>query len=315
MLIKNMKKLIIIPLFLLFVLNINAQDKHPIIGIWQLTTVEVNGEIKEGFKAVWIFEEEGTLKVARSITDEAIPVGEWKCDKKLKTLTMESTIDKDFNGEAKVLKLNKNKLSYKKDDAILNFVITEMTKPDTTFIPELDFTYKDFLDEDGGDKYLEDGTKLPWTIDQVYIEMKKVKETVYHIDHFVTNKGKTDSWTNSYKTEFLSDKELNIREYSYFQKDYIEDDNVFPLDEESQGQMTFFPQDEPEYFRVVGEEDFKTDLGIFKCTIVEGIRDSDKKLKYWMINEKPGVFAKVIISKTEESPFDYMNVYELKEIK
>ena len=310
-----MKKLISVVLFLLLIININAQDNHPIIGTWQLSTVEVDGETKDGFQAVWIFENEGVFKAARSVSGEVIPVGTWKCDKERKVLIMKSKIDKDFNGEAKVLKLEKNILSYKKDDAILSFTKTEMAKPDTTPIPELNFSYKDFLDEDGGDKYLEDGTKLPWTIDQVYVEMKDIKEIVYHIDHFETNKGKTDSWTNSYKTEFLSDNELSIREYSYFQKDYIEDYDVFPLNDETDGQMIFFPQDEPEYFRVVGEEDFKTDLGVFKCTIVEGIGDSDKKLKYWMINEKPGIYAKIIFSKTEGNPFDYTNVYELKEIK
>ena len=310
-----MKKIILITLFLLFVMNTNAQDNHPIIGTWQLTTVEVNGETKDGFQGVWIFENKGVFKAARSVSGEVIPVGSWKFDKERKVLIMKSEIDKDFNGEAKVLKLEKNTLSYNKDDAILSFTKTEMAKPDTTPIPKLIFTYKDFLDEDGGDKYLEDGTKLPWTIDQVYVEMKDIKEIVYHIDHFVTNKGKTDSWTNSYKTEFLSDNELSIREYSYFQKDFIEEDDVFPLDDETQGQMTFFPQDEPEYFRVIGEEDINTDLGVFKCTIVEGIGDSDKKLKYWMVNEKPGVFAKFIISKTEGNPFDYTNVYKLKEIK
>ncbi len=34
-----------------------------------------------------------------------------------------------------------------------------------------------------------------------------------------------------------------------------------------------------------------------------------------MINDKPGVFAKIIKSKDEDNPFDYTNVYTLKEIK
>ena len=139
---------------------------------------------------------------------------------------------------------------------------------------------------------------------------------VYHIDHFVPKKGKTDSWTNSYKVKYHSDKELGIREYSYFQKDYVDmDDRIFPLIEDTTGKMVFFPQEEPEYFRVVGTEDIKTDLGTFKCTVVEGLGNFDLKLKYWMINDKPGVFAKIIKSKEEGNPFDYTNVYTLKEIK
>jgi len=311
-----MKKVNLFILFLLFVINSNAQDNHPIIGAWQLTSVDVDGKTETGMQAVWIFEKGGELKAARSLSGGAVPVGKWECDKDRKTLIMESTVDKDFNGEAKVLKLDAGKLSYKKDEAVLNFVKAEMKKPDTTPSPELGYSYIDFLDSDGGDKYLEDGAKLPWTLDQIYFGLKDVKEMVYNIDHFVPNRGKTDSWTNSYKTEYLSPTELSIREYSYFQNDYVDmDEKVFPLDDETRNQKVFFPMDQPEFFRVIGIEDCKTTLGIFKCTVVEGIGDYDLKVKYWMINNKPGVFAKIIMSKKEENPFDYTNVYELIEIK
>ncbi len=310
-----MKKLIIIPLFLLFVLNSNAQDIHPIIGVWQLTTVEVDGETKEGFEAVWVFEEGGILKAARSVTNEAIPVGKWKCNKDRKMLIMESTMDKDFNGEAKVLKLENNKLSYKKDGAILGFVKTEMAKPDTTPIPKLAFSEDDFYN---GDEYAypEEDEKLPWNLEQIYVSMENVKEMVYDVDYFKPNRGKIDSSVNSYKVKFIDNEGLSVREYSYFQKDYIDmTENVFPLNEETKGRKEFYPRSKPELFRVIGQEDYKTDLGTFKCTIVEGFGDFDAKIKYWMINDKPGTYAKIIIAVEEGTPFDYTNVYELKEIK
>ena len=56
-------------------------------------------------------------------------------------------------------------------------------------------------------------------------------------------------------------------------------------------------------------------LGSFECTIVEGFGRFDNKIKYWMINSKPGVFAKIIIVKDEDPPFGYSNIYMLKEIK
>lgn len=311
-----MKNINLIILFLLFVINIHAQDNHPIIGAWQLTSVDVNGKTETGMQAVWIFEKGGELMAARSPSGKGFSVGKWECDEDLKILIMESTVDKDFNGEAKILNLNEGKLAYEKDEAVLNFVKAEMKKPDNTPIPELGYSYMDFLDSDGGDKYLEDGDKLPWTLDQIYVDLKNVKEMVYNIDHFVPNHGKTDSWTNSYKTEYLSPTELSIREYSYFQNDYVDmDEKVFPLDDETQNQKVFFPMNDPEFYRVIGIEDYKTSLGVFKCTVVEGIGDFDLKVKYWMINNKPGVFAKIIKSKTEGNPLGYTNVYELKEIK
>ncbi len=309
-----MKKVIIITL-LVFVVKIYAQDNHPIIGAWQLSSVVADGETQTGMKAIWIFEEGGVFKAARSINSKSTPVGTWECDKDRKVLIMKSEVDKDFNGEAKVLNLKEDQLSYKKEDAILYFTKVEMAKPDTTPIPELDFTYIDFMDKEGGDKYLEDGNKLPWTIDQIYLGLIDVKEMVYNIDHYVPNQGKTDSWTNSYKTEFISPNELSIREYSYFQKDFIEDDHVFPLDDETKGQKIFFPQEELEYFRYIGEEMVKTDLENFKCTVFEGIGENDLNFKYWMIIDKPGVFAKIIKSKIgSDFTTGYTNIYTLKSI-
>ena len=310
-----MKKAILITLLVLAT-NIYAQTDHPIIGTWQLKSVVENGETHTGMQAVWIFKKGGVLMAARSLSRAGVPVGKWKCDKERKMLIMESTMDKDFNGEAKVLNLKDGKLSYQKDGAVLNFEKAAMAKPDNTPIPALKFITDDFITNDGDNKYPEDGAKLPWTIDQIYSGLKKVKEMVYHVDHFVPKKGKTDSWTNSYKVKYHSDKEMGIREYSYFQKDYVDmDDRIFPLNDNTMGQKVFFPQEEPDYFRVVGSEDIKTDLGTFKCTIVEGLGNFDLKLKYWMINDKPGVFAKIIKSKEEDNPFDYTNVYTLKEIK
>ena len=311
-----MKKIFLLGTLLLFIFKISAQNDHPIIGVWQLKTVEVDGKTQPANGAVFIFDKGGVMKAARSLSGGSIPVGKWKCDKNRKMLIMESTMDKDFNGEAKVLNLKDGKLSYQKDGAVLNFTKAEMAKPDNTPIPLLKFTVDDFITEDGDDKYLEDGAKLPWTIDQIYEGLKNVKEMVYHVDHFVPGKGKTDSWDNSFKVKFHSDNELGVREYSYFQKDYIDmDDGIFPLNEDTRGQMVFFPQAEPEYFRYVGEEQVKTPLGNFKCVVFEGVGDFDLKLKYWMIINQPGVFAKIIKSKEDGFSMDYTNVYTLKEIK
>ncbi len=311
-----MKKTILLFALLLFISKINAQEDHPIIGVWQIENVQVDGQTKAGNGAVFIFEKGGVMKAARSLSGGSIPVGKWKCDKDRKMLIMKSTMDKDFNGEAKVLSLKDGKLSYQKDGAILNFKKAEMAKPDNTPIPALKFTTNDFITKDGDDKYLDDGAKLPWTIEQIYENMKNIKEMVYHVDHFVPGNGKTDSWTNSYKVKFHSDKELGIREYSYSQKDYIDmDDSIFPLNEDTAGQMIFFPQAEPEYFRYVGTEKVKTPAGTFDCTVMEGVGEFDLKLKYWMINDKPGVYAKIIKSKEDGFSMDYTNVYTLTEIK
>lgn len=307
-----MKKLTLITLFLLFVININAQDSHPIIGVWQLSTVEADGETVDGRGAVWIFNEGGEMKAGRSLTGPSFPVGEWKCDKTRKMLIMESSMDKDFNGEAQVLKINDKELSYKKDGAVLNFVRAE--KPKTTGeIPTLSFTSDDFYD---GDDYLypEDSEKLPWSLNDVYYYMKNVEEMIYRVDQYSPiQKAKTDSYKNSYKVKFLDDNTLSIREYSYYQKDYIDmTDNEYPLNDKTAEESVFYPRNKPDDFRVInmGTETITTPSGTYDCYVIEGIENMDEKVKYWMVYNKPGVYAKIIWE-----GFSYINVYELIEIK
>jgi hypothetical protein len=57
----------------------------------------------------------------------------------------------------------------------------------------------------------------------------------------------------------------------------------------------FFPEEEPNYYKVVGKEKMKDNL----CTVVEGFL-GEKKVKYWMIDNSPGVYAKIIKESTNE---------------
>ncbi len=310
-----MKKAIFI-ILLLFVVKTYAQKDHPIIGTWQLKSVVENGKTHTGMQAVFIFEKGGALKAARSLSGGVIPVGTWKCDKKNKTLVMESTMDKDFNGKAKVLQLKGNKLSYNKDGAVLNFEKAEMAKPDNTPVPTLAYTVDDFFNSDGNEKYPDDAAKIPWTIDAVYKELKNVKEMLYHIDYFKPGKGKVNAKSNSFKVKYHSDTELGVREYSLSGKDYIDiDDRIYPLNDATMGEKVFFPQEKPDYFRYVGVEKIETPAGTFDCVVFEGVGKFDTNLKYWMIKDKPGVYAKIIKAKADGNPLDYTNVYILKEIK
>ncbi|MHA7109691.1 hypothetical protein ACRTDU_06170 [Sunxiuqinia elliptica] len=51
----------------------------------------------------------------------------------------------------------------------------------------------------------------------------------------------------------------------------------------------FFPEEEPGFYRVTGIETFEG----YECTVVEAVLDG-KKIKLWMINNQPGVYAKII---------------------
>lgn len=85
-------------------------------------------------------------------------------------------------------------------------------------------------------------------------------------------------------------------------------------DEMSEAYNYFFPRNEMMYYRLVGVETLEVPAGKYECTVLEGF-DDETKVKYWMINDKPGVYAKII----EEGEDHFGNleqiVYELEEIK
>ncbi|MCF6357375.1 MAG: DUF3108 domain-containing protein, partial [Draconibacterium sp.] len=77
------------------------------------------------------------------------------------------------------------------------------------------------------------------------------------------------------------------------------------------GEVGLFPF-ESETYRIVGKEEIKTPAGTFNCTAIEAIGDFDESLKIWMINDKPGIIAKVI--KDKSGTFGHFIVFELSEI-
>lgn len=317
-----MKKITIIAI-LLFAFTLQAQESK-IIGNWQLTTVIDNGKTMDGFKTVFIFSEKGILNAARSSTSEPMQVGTWKYNKKQKIIVMTSDLDKDFNGEATIIKVNDKELSYKKDNAILYFTKLEKLdlppeiEPAATEKPTLSFTYNDLLDEEDGFDFEGEAAKLPWKIENVLNFLKDFNDIIYTITSFRDGR-EPDSFLVSSRIVFdEAEQTIDVREYSFFQKDYV-DMNENPISinnsENYQEYLYFFPKEKLDPFKVVGTEMVETVLGNLECTIVEGINIFDNKVKYWMINDKPGVFAKIIIVKDEDPPFGYTKVYTLKEIK
>ena len=67
-------------------------------------------------------------------------------------------------------------------------------------------------------------------------------------------------------------------------------------------------------FRVVGEEQITTPAGTFECTVLEAVGFSGILKKLWMLNDKIGVYAKIIEENPDENS-GYYYIYELQEIK
>lgn len=320
-----MKKIFFISL-LFFIIGVKAQKKT-ILGNWQLTKVVDNGKTQEGFNAVFIFEKEGLLKAARSTGENSMNVGSWQYNSKSKTLTMKSDIDKDFRGEAKVLELKKNRLVYLKDAVEMTFsrVSDEQMKPldpVTKNKPELSFEEKDFWRENGEAIELQEEliAKLPWKFNEVATFLKQYKDVIYTVSNF-RGANPPDTFIVSERIAYNeTENSIDIRDYSISNNDYIEmTTNEVPLKEmnelDLEEQFHFYPADELDPFRVVGVEKIDTVLGELECTIVEGFDGYSNKIKYWLINDRPGVYAKIIIVNPSEAPFGYTNIKVLKAIK
>jgi len=315
-----MKKIIIAIVIIFVAFTTEAQEKI-IIGNWQLTTVVEDGKTMDGFKTVFIFSENGVLNASRSSTSKPMTVGTWTYNKKQKTIVMSSELDRDFHGEAIVIKVNKKVLVYKKSGATLSF--TKLAKLDLppkieAEKPTLVFERENILDENGDFNYEEAESKLPWKLETIVNFLKEHNEVVYNVTHF-PDEQEIDTWVESEKINYNEEAQsIDVRRYSYFQNDYIDmtEDPIWMNNlEEYEYDFMFFPKENLNLYKVVGLESLETTLGIFECTVVEGYGDFDGKIKYWMVNEKPGVFAKIVKVKDAPAPFGYTNVFILKEIK
>jgi len=79
----------------------------------------------------------------------------------------------------------------------------------------------------------------------------------------------------------------------------------------SQSHNAFFPKEEPWPYRITGTEKVTVPAGTFDCTVIEGV-DGEKKIKYWMINDMPGVYAKIIQEQID--PFGDLS-YSIQELE
>ncbi len=314
-----MRKIHLLIFALLFVVGSVDAQKSKLIGKWQLSKVVVGDEIQEGLKAVFIFEKDGVIKAARSVEERSIVVGSWKLQNKNKILVMSSNLDKDFRGEASIIQISDDKLVYEKEEAVFNFfrlksdAFSKSTQMETFERPSLAFSESDFFNDDGDFLYDEDEQKLPWK------DSYKMFQSLAHVEHLVYKYSILIEGTSKYENKILTaDVHANEQEHSLW-IDYIfygydrydlPEDTELPPNTEYSG---FLYPEKDNAFRVSGREVISTPAGTFECTVVEMLGEFEVKKKLWMINDKPGVYAKIIEDKSGD--FGQYAIYELQEIK
>ncbi len=279
---------------------------------------------KSGLFGSWEFEEETNADLKRFITFKApdnftvLEKGEgmesksggmWIFDEKDKTLLLIGQVE-NLRGLSKVIVVTKKEFSVENNGKI--YILKKVVQ-DAVNIQRLSFSEEDFYDDNGDYKYYDDEQKLPWQDSyQMIADLSKVKHLVYKFstliestksfttkiltaDVIVNKEKQTLSIDNIFsgydKYNLPDDTQLSPNEFDYYNK-------LYPLEGDS--------------YRIVGKEEVITPVGTFICTVIEATASFDEKIKLWMINDKPGIIAKII--KDRAGDLGFYKVYELQEI-
>ena len=208
-----------------------------------------------------------------------------------------------LKGKSNVKEISENKFILDKNG--IEIIADKETSTNT--IERLTFSYEDFPEESTENS--------PW---QDFDALLNVLKTVKHLKY---KQGKLINGTSSFSYNTLLSKiNVNLDKRSISLKNLsITQNDTLQYSESVKGYLNneynnFFPQEEPSPFRIVKTETITVPAGTFNCKVIEGL-DGDTKIKYWMILDKPGIYAKII--REEVDPFDEVEylIIELEEIK
>ncbi len=289
-------------------------DASGLIGTWRLSNEE-NPEalhiIKFKSPDAFIFVKNTEYSTITSSN------GMWIFNKSEKTVKLIGHLEK-LGSQNKVIDITNDKISLENNGTIYSF---KKEKKSAIEIARLTFTYDDFFTEakDGEDRYFkynDDEQKLPWKDDrEMMMTLVNVKQLVYKystlieaIDVFENETLTADVNSNPQEQALSIDFIFN----GYDRYSLPEDSGLPPNEFDAYNKL--YPEEDNNTFRVVGSEQITTPAGTFDCTVIEVVGSFDRYKKLWMINDKPGIYAKIIVeNRTENS--GYYHVYELQDIK
>jgi hypothetical protein len=290
--------------------NIYDENKNSgLIGIWEIKDEDNPGSTKHIMfespdKATLIIKEEGVDERQRSL---------WIYNEKDETLIILSRLE-ILRGLSKLIKLDNENIELENNGIVYSLVNQEQSD---NRIERLTFSEDEFYDEDGNWKYEEDDQKLPW---QDFYDMMTSLENIHQL---VYNYGKLIEDTEVFENKTLTANVRVDNDQETFSIDYIFNGyDSFDLPEDTQLPTSIYsPSSYPSVlyplgdampFRVIGKEEITTPAGTFNCTVIEALGDFEAKMKMWMINDKPCIYARIINDRP--GSFGHYFMYELQEI-
>ncbi len=293
-----------------------ANLESGLVGLWKV-------EDKEGsYGTNYItFKDDDTYKI--KFIDEGMTSssgGEWFYSSEKKELTLNGRPD-IFRGKSSIISIAKEKVEAKNNGEILTLVKLKQASKN---IERISFKVEDFWGEDGSPKYdsgMERG-KLPWNNPMDFYKLLKDKKALIYKFSVLNNELNifdSKTLTARIKTK-ESGKFIDLDDiFKGFDFETVPEGTEFPQNS-TYGEdyvSPFYPRQEMEDFRVLEVSKITTPAGTFKCTPIEGLINNGSEfcIKYYMINDKPGVYAKVIIERDMSFDEKEYSIYELVEIK
>jgi len=247
--------------------------------------------------------------------------GNWYYNSKEKSVVI-IAFDRELRGKSIVVSMTETELVLENSGKQITAVKQDEEElKKASEIERLNFTQGDFYNEEGNPKYEGDEAKLPWK-DQykMYETLKEIKKLDYQMSSLVedTKAFEVKNLSANLVTDLDYEQVLFDNVFVRFDRASLPDDTEMPTLNigSNNDNYTYVPFPYESYtFRIVSnDEQLEVKAGIFTCTTVELFSDNEEKIKLWMINDKPGVVAKIIIEK--EGRFDDLEytMFELTKI-
>ncbi|MGL1959249.1 MAG: hypothetical protein OCD00_18300 [Colwellia sp.] len=236
--------------------------------------------------------------------------GTWVYNRKRKTISIIARMN-ELAGESPI-NIENNRFSLN-----LNGIVVEAFKQNK-FVPKietLNYELEDFYDENEEFKYETHDSKLPWRVFSDFVNgLEKTKQLVYR---FSTLASETQQFYSKILKADVSVKKNDLRvdiDYIFngFDKSTVHADVSLPPNPFDTQEMNKLYPLKSELYRIVGQEKILTLAGEFECTVLEAMSMYGNKQKLWMINNMPGIYAKIIIEST--AGFGEYFVYQLENI-
>ncbi len=218
-----------------------------------------------------------------------------------------------INGKNRILKITDKELLLENsgEEITIHKLDNQKNK-----IERLSFTQDMFIDENDNYLYEADEEKLPWNDPyQMIISLKNTDQLIYKYANLIEDTEIFENKTLKADVETNEDEKMLIIDFIFYGYDRYN----LPDDTQLPSKQLNFSFDYKTYplrdflFRISGEETITTKAGTFNCTLLEAYDSmNEESLKLWMVNDKPGVYAKIIADKA--GMFGHYHIYELIEI-